>query len=75
MALPDVTGVPVQIYTLYIEDDRYSVPTLLTAELKDDVRVIQHTAELLRKSEHYLAVDIWDGDRHVARTEPDEPVS
>jgi hypothetical protein len=75
MAPPDVAGAPVRIYTLYIEDDRYSVPTLLTAELVDDIRVIQHTRDILQKSNHYLAVDVWDGDRHVVRTEPDEPAA
>jgi len=60
----------VKIYTLYIEDDRYSVPTLLTAEMANDARMIEHSAEILRKSPHYLAVDIWDGDRRVARIEP-----
>ncbi len=56
-----------RIYTLYIEDDRYSVPTLLTAEFADDARVIAHTAEILARSVHYMAVDVWDGDRKVGR--------
>jgi len=60
----------VKIYTLYVEDDRYSVPTLLTAEMANDIRVIQHSSEILEKSPHYLAVDIWDGDRKVGRVEP-----
>jgi hypothetical protein len=59
----------VKIYTLYIEDDRYSVPTLLTAEMGDDNSVIQHSANILQQSRHYLAVDIWDDERHVARVD------
>ena len=56
-----------KIYTLYIEDDRYSVPTLLTAELADDGRVVKYVTDLLASSVHYLAADIWDGDRLLQR--------
>ena len=58
-----------KIYTLYIEDDRYSVPTLLTAEQSSDHAVMDYVRELLSGSQHYLAVDVWDGDRRVGRVE------
>ena len=55
------------IYTLYIEDDRYRVPSLLSMELADDSLALAGAAELLAKSDHYQAIEIWDGDRLVAR--------
>jgi hypothetical protein len=61
-----------KIYTLYIEDDRYSVPTLLTAEMPDDDRVMHYTADILSQSQHYLAVEVWDGDRRVGATMRDD---
>ena len=56
------------IYTLYIEDDRYRVPTLLTEALVDDMRALDFAARLFAKSPHYVAVEIWDDDRQVARS-------
>ncbi|MBV9511694.1 MAG: hypothetical protein JO303_15585 [Caulobacteraceae bacterium] len=58
-----------KVYTLYIEDDRYSVPTLLSAELSGDERAAAFVSEILSRSQHYLAVDAWDDDRHVIRVE------
>ena len=63
------------IYTLYIEDDRYSVPTLLALEQPSDGRVMQYMSEMLASSPHYLAADVWDGDRHVGRIEGEVDVS
>ncbi len=54
-------------YTLYIEDDRYLVPTLLSEELTDDARATVYATRLFAKSTHYKAIDLWDGDRHVGR--------
>ena len=62
-------GASVIIYTLYIEDDRYSVPTLLTAELSDDRRALSYVANMLENSDHYRGGEIWDGDRRVGRVE------
>ncbi len=63
-----------KIYTLYIEDDRYSVPTLFTAELSGDERALSYTSEVLARSAHYLAVEIWEGDRRVgAKARADDP--
>ncbi len=57
------------IYTLYIDDDRYRVPTLLSVEFADDEGVIAHMADILGQSTHYLGVEAWDGDRLVGRRE------
>jgi hypothetical protein len=56
-------------YTLYIEDDRYRVPTLLSVELADDIEALAYMAKLFSKSEHYQAMEIWEGDRQVTRSD------
>lgn len=56
------------IYTLYIEDDRYRVPTLLSEELADDIRALAYMAQLFAKSEHYKAIELWEGERQVVRS-------
>jgi len=53
---------------MYVEDDRYSVPTLSTAEFRDDSSAMAHAADLIKSSEHYLAVEVWDGDRRVGKS-------
>jgi len=57
----------VKIFALYVEDDRYSVPTLLTVELRDDASAMAHASELLASSPHYLSIEIWDADRRVGK--------
>jgi hypothetical protein len=56
------------IYTLYIEDDRYSVPTIdiLTAETDEAARAL--AAQRLGSSPHYRSVEVWADDRYVWRT-------
>ena len=58
-----------KIFTLYIEDDRYSVPTLFTAELRDDAAAMTHAEELLVGAPHYRSVEIWDGDRLIGKVD------
>jgi hypothetical protein len=55
----------VKIYTFYIEDDRYGVRTLLTGQFADDACALAHIPRLLGQSRHYVAIEIWDGDRQV----------
>ena len=55
------------IYTLYIEDDRYRVPSLLSEELANDAAALAYLEAVLAKSAHYLAIEMWDGDRQVVR--------
>jgi len=58
-----------KIFTLYVEDDRYSVPTLFTAELRDDASAMAHASNLLGNADHYLSIEIWDGDRRVGKVD------
>lgn len=63
------------IYTLYIDDDRYQVPTLMTVELDDDLGALAYIAQLFSKSRHYQAIEIWEEDRQVAhKTRPAQDV-
>ncbi len=57
-----------KIYTFYIDDDRYGVPTLLSEEKAGDAQALIFANQLFSKSEHYRAVEIWDEDRFVARS-------
>jgi hypothetical protein len=54
------------IYTLYIEDDRYTVPTMLIIMADNDTRARDDAVEQLRASPHHLSVEVWDEDRLVA---------
>ena len=60
-----------KIFTLYIEDDRYSVPTLLTVERRDDAQALDYASGLLTDARHYLSVETWDGDRQVGTVRRD----
>ncbi len=54
-------------YTLYVHDARYTVPTLLTVDARDDEGARAHAEHHLGTSPHYRAVEIWDDERLVAR--------
>ena len=56
-----------KIYTLYIDDDRYRVPTLLGVELANDAEASAHVGRLLSQSEHYQAIEVWEDERQVER--------
>jgi hypothetical protein len=62
-----MTRKTMRIYTLYIDDDRYSVPSLLSIEHEDDDGAMAHAVRLLASSSHYLAVEVWEDDRHLAK--------
>lgn len=53
------------VYTIYIEDDRYSVPTIdiLTADDDARARVLAHGR--LISSPHYLSAEVWEDERVV----------
>jgi hypothetical protein len=55
------------VYTLYIEDDRYSVPTIDILQALDDAQALGLAAERLSASPHYLAVEVWADERLVGR--------
>ncbi|MCF8503895.1 MAG: hypothetical protein K9G59_03190 [Caulobacter sp.] len=54
-------------YTVYIRDVRYSVPQLLFVNVKPDVLVADLARQKLDESEHYLAVEVLDGDTLLFR--------
>jgi hypothetical protein len=65
----------VNVYTLYIEDDRYSVPTIdiLSAETDDEAQAL--VVERLAASPHYLSVEAWVDDRFVCRAPDPGPAA
>jgi hypothetical protein len=52
-------------YTLYIYDDRYSVPTIDIVMEQTDARARAVAAERLLFSPHYKAVAVWHDDRFI----------
>ncbi|HLK26369.1 MAG TPA: hypothetical protein VKT30_17060 [Caulobacteraceae bacterium] len=58
-----------KIYTLYIDDDRYSVPSLDAIDAGDDDAATELARARLASSPHYLAIELWDGERQIARLE------
>jgi hypothetical protein len=59
----------VQTYALYIEDDRYSVPTLLFVTTADDAAVRRIAREKLSEP-HHLAVEVRLDERVLFRLAP-----
>ena len=56
-----------KLYTLYIDDDRYSVPSLDAVDAEDDEAASAAAQLRLALSPHYRAIEVWDGDRCVTR--------
>ncbi len=52
-----------QTYEIYIEDSRYSVPTLVFILAGSDTRAKARAAELLGQSPCHSSVDIWKAGR------------
>ena len=57
------------VYVLYIHDDRYSVPTMDSLRASDDATATQLLKQRLESSPHYFAVALWQDERFVARLE------
>jgi len=57
------------VYVLYIHDDRYSVPTVDSLRASDDESAKQLLRQRLRSSPHYFAVALWQDERFVDRIE------
>jgi hypothetical protein len=57
----------VKTYTLFIHDDRYSVPSLDAVDAADDKQAETAARARLGASPHYHAVEVWDGERLVAK--------
>lgn len=47
----------VEIFALFVEDDRYTVPTLSIIEADDLSKVREKAAQALRSSPHHLRVE------------------
>jgi hypothetical protein len=58
----------VQTYALFIEDDRYSVPTLQFVTANDDTDVRRIACEKLAEP-HHKAIEVREGDDMLARIE------
>lgn len=54
-------------YIFYIHDRRYSVPQFVVVDVSDDDDAVLLARKYLADSRHYLAIDIVDGERDVAR--------
>jgi hypothetical protein len=55
----------VDVYTIYIEDDRYSVPTIDILLADDDQHAKVLAEGRLISSPHYTAVEVWQDERVV----------
>jgi hypothetical protein len=47
-------------FQLFIDDDRYSVPTLLLFEFEDEAAARTRARELLADSEHHKGVEVCE---------------
>jgi hypothetical protein len=59
----------VRSYFFYINDSRYSVPTLLVVNARGDDHCLTQAREYLLRSPHYEAIEVVDGEREVGRVE------
>jgi hypothetical protein len=50
-------------YSLFIEDDRYSVPTLVVIEARSDDGAVAIAQRHLRESRHHQSVELCFEDR------------
>jgi hypothetical protein len=55
----------VKIYTLFIHDDRYSVPSLDAVSAADDRSAETLANARLDGSTHYSSIEIWEDERPV----------
>jgi hypothetical protein len=54
-------------YFFYIHDRRYTVPQFVVIDAADDDDAAVRAKKYLADSTYYLAIDIVDGEREVAR--------
>jgi hypothetical protein len=62
-------GVALNTYTLYIHDDRYSVPSLDAVTVRDDERAREVARKRLAASPQYRLIEVWEDDRFVDKFE------
>jgi hypothetical protein len=58
-------------FNLFIEDARYTVPTLAIVTVSDAQRAMELARKQLADSPHHLAVEVHEGDELVARLDRD----
>jgi hypothetical protein len=63
----------VQDFQFYVTDDRYSVPSLMFVQTKDEASAHDLAARLL-DNKNYHAVDVWQDDTRLF-TLTDDPSS
>lgn len=54
-------------FELFIEDDRYAVPTLEIVKAPDERHAQALAWQRLEGSPHHLGVEVWEGERVLAR--------
>ena len=57
-------------YALYVEDDRYTVPTLLFVTTTDEAAAERLARKKLRDSPHHLSVEVREADRLLFKLTP-----
>ena len=53
-------------YTIFIRDERYSVPTVRFVTVATETRAAELAAALLLESHHHLAVELCEDDKLLA---------
>ncbi|HEX2559730.1 hypothetical protein [Phenylobacterium sp.] len=54
-------------FSYFIQDDRYSVPTLQFAIVPSEERALELARRQLRSSRHYVSIEVHENGRPVFR--------
>jgi hypothetical protein len=54
-------------FHFFIEDERYTVPTLAIVTVRDERRALELARQRLEESPHHLAVEVCEDDASLAR--------
>jgi hypothetical protein len=63
----------VRTFTFFIEDDRYTVPTLAIVTVADEGRARAYADRLLKASKHHLSIEAREGDALIFRVSLSTP--
>ena len=58
-------------FTIFIRDERYSVPTIVFIDVANIERAAQVAKDRLVESRHHLAVELCEDDQPLARFDRD----
>lgn len=64
-------GLNVRTYAILIRDARYSVPSLVLADVAAHAQIAELVRKKLEESPHHLAIEVLDGDTLVLRVARD----